>query len=181
MRTGDDQWSCLTGGRMLVGLCIRSTTPRGPLDFRGFVVFPDVDEGALPFSPVSFEKVLLPMVSFNAEHERQYVEARICGNAEVPSARWTVGTRSGIGWAYGVKGASLCSLARAELRRLAEWAVAPVPGGRLAGVNGVWECYGFESGTACYEDSLRIVAVPYLTHLSQAARDQLVRIALLRG
>ena len=180
-RTGEDDWRCTTGGKLLLGVCIRTSSPRGPLDFRGAIVFPDIPETSYPFAPISYEHVVLKIVMANRTLSPTADDKRICSTfpRTVPTATWRLPTRSGIGWLLGARGADLCFLAGAHLRQLAEWAATPVDGPRSAGVDGLWECSRLDGHTlVCAWNGLRIVAVPYLAHLAASSRASMVQRVL---
>lgn len=182
----ESQWTCVTGGgELLVGLCQRSTDPRGLFDHRGLVIAPDVGDAYLPFSTISYEEVWHEMLRFNAAAERPLTEPQLCLDRRLPAAQWTVDGVSGTRWAVGSVGGYLCGFLLASgLERLTTFAASTgSPRSITGGVGGQWRCTrNAGARLRCYYPAagtmFRIVVQPYPSGRSRGAVEAEVLRAL---
>lgn len=135
----DGDWQCWTSGAgLLLGTCVRATSPRGPFDFRGVVIAPDGYQEGLPEGVVSFgfESALTELYRRRAADQSYLVAPRECGIRTVAGARWSNGAESTTRWLVGVR-AYPCGLVLGSfLTQLAEWAAGPAS----TRVFGLWRC-----------------------------------------
>ena len=170
---GDNGWQChISAAPLQLGVCVRATDPRGPLDFRGVIVVPNGFQRALRDAPAWYEAALgLVLASKgNVEFRTRRVA---CDDRVIPGARWTLGKESGTRWIIGTDGGYPCTLVLGPmLAELGRWA-ATLNLHEQVGVYGEWRCSTqvTEPGLRCVrwnQRGLQISVQPYRSSLSHA-------------
>jgi hypothetical protein len=165
---GGDGWRCRTSDPpLLLGVCARANGARGPLDFRGVVVAPALNQPSLRGLPLTIEEAVAAISDSRPDPRREGRPA-LCSEGLFPGKRWTVGSQSGTRWLIAQRGGYPCQLSLGAAKAvLLEWALAE-PGTRTtAGVAGSWTCTRTpDPGLRCFGfgafSRFKLALTPYL-------------------